>query len=274
MRAARPAPFYLDADGRKLFALHYAPAGTVSGAVIHVPAFAEEMNKSRHMVALQARSLANAGWHVLVLDLYGTGDSEGDFGDARWSIWQQDVDAARRWLRAESGLDPWLWGLRLGALLATVCAGSRPPPGLLVWQPVLSGRQHLQQFLRLLAGAEWLGGKAQERAAAKPMDQLMSGESVEIAGYTLHPQLAMPLADASVSLSSGAALVRWLEVTTRDEGGLSPAAERLVASARSAVDIEAKVVSGPSFWQSLEIEEAPSLLHATTLAMTAASGRP
>ena len=93
-------PFFLQRGSRQLFCLHYAPAGASRGAVVHVPAFAEEMNKSRRMASLQARALAAQGWHVLQLDLLGTGDSEGDFGDATWADWMDDVAEARRWLAA------------------------------------------------------------------------------------------------------------------------------------------------------------------------------
>jgi alpha/beta superfamily hydrolase len=42
---------------------------------------AEELNKSRHVAAAQARAFAAAGYSVLQIDLYGCGDSSGDFGE-------------------------------------------------------------------------------------------------------------------------------------------------------------------------------------------------
>ncbi len=53
------------------------------------------MNKSRRMAALQARAFAAMGFGVLQIDLFGCGDSSGDFSDARWDIWKQDLAIAR-----------------------------------------------------------------------------------------------------------------------------------------------------------------------------------
>ena len=39
------------------------------------------------MASLQAKAMAGAGYFVLQIDLYGCGDSAGDFGDALWERW-------------------------------------------------------------------------------------------------------------------------------------------------------------------------------------------
>lgn len=44
------------------------------GSIVYIHPFAEEMNKSRRMAALQARALTLAGFAVLQLDLIGCGD--------------------------------------------------------------------------------------------------------------------------------------------------------------------------------------------------------
>ncbi len=74
------------------------------GAVVYVHPFAEEMNKSRRMAALQSRALAAAGFAVLQIDLLGCGDSSGDFGDASWDEWIDDVLLAVRWLRGQHAM--------------------------------------------------------------------------------------------------------------------------------------------------------------------------
>jgi hypothetical protein len=52
-----------------------------AGAILYVHPFAEEMNKSRRMAALQARPVRSR-LTVLQIDLYGCGDSDGNFADA------------------------------------------------------------------------------------------------------------------------------------------------------------------------------------------------
>ena len=59
--------------------------------------FCEEMNKARRMAALQSRRLAALGYSVLQIDLFGCGDSSGDFADAR-EIWKRP-QIALDWLR-------------------------------------------------------------------------------------------------------------------------------------------------------------------------------
>ena len=92
---AQPEAFFLSVDGGRLgqrFCLfHPAQGGVPKGCVLNIHPFAEEMNKSRRMAALQARALAKAGYAVLQIDLFGCGDSSGDFGDASWQDWVGDV---------------------------------------------------------------------------------------------------------------------------------------------------------------------------------------
>jgi exosortase A-associated hydrolase 2 len=258
-------PFYLPVGSRSIFCLHYTGCEPARGAVVYVPPFAEEMNKSRRMAAMQARVLAAAGWHVLQFDLSGTGDSEGDFADASWTGWLEDVAAARSWLAQRTGFSPWLWGLRLGGLLATVSLKQFGAPGLVLWQPVLSGRQHLQQFLRLKSGSEWLAAGREAEVQAKPMEQLQSGISVEVAGYMVSPALALPMAAAMMELPHELPRLGWFEVSPREEAGLAPASLRVMGPRQGASGVRVAAIKGSSFWQAVEIETVPELITATCM---------
>ena len=112
-------PSFLAGAAGQLFSLYFPPRLQLSEpkGVVYLPPFAEEMNQSRRMVTLQARELSKAGVGVLLLDLFGTGDSAGSFSDARWDVWLQDVGTGLDFLE-QRGLRPSLWGLRLGGLLA------------------------------------------------------------------------------------------------------------------------------------------------------------
>jgi exosortase A-associated hydrolase 2 len=162
VRAVEAFMLPLASGGR--FCLFHRAAGRGIGAAVYVHPFAEEMNKSRRMAALQARALAKAGISVLQIDLLGCGDSAGDFGDATWSMWIDDVVEAVRWLHRRTGFIPLLWGLRSGCLLAHAALAKLPAaPDLVFWQPVISGKQHLQQFLRLRIAGELIGRPGAER---------------------------------------------------------------------------------------------------------------
>ena len=135
------------------FCLYYpAKACKPRGAMLYAHPFAEEMNKSRRMARLQAREFANAGFAVLQIDLFGCGDSAGNFADATWDDWVNDLRCGANWLQETVAAPLWLWGLRAGCLLlAATAAGIKSPVSYLVWQPPPSGRVLLQQFLHFRA---------------------------------------------------------------------------------------------------------------------------
>jgi exosortase A-associated hydrolase 2 len=277
-------PMHLDVDGGRRFAMLHEPAGAPRGLVLHVHAWAEEMNKSRRMVALQARALAAAGWTVLVPDLYGCGDSDGDFGEATWARWQQDVAAAAAWLRQRHPAVAdalWLWGHRCGALLAAEAAATLPRPAhLLLWQPAINGRAVLQQFLRLRMAADLQAGAGNERAEGSRgivkdlLDDLAAGRPVEVAGYTICPELAAGLNKATLHPPVAGRRVAWLEMTRSAETALLPGSARVVDGwLAHGVQIDVRVVPGAGFWQSVEIEEAPALVAATVDALSDAPVR-
>lgn len=262
------SPFYLGDGTRSLFCIHYAPKVAARGAILFVPPFAEELNKSRRMVALQARALAELGWHVLQLDMTGCGDSSGEFLDAAWDDWLDDLFVARQWLQANCSGPLWLWGMRLGALLA--CASLEREPaastGLLLWQPVASGSLHLQQFLRIKVASDRVTFGRESTSTLALLESLRSGNCVEVAGYDLPPSVALPMAEAVLTLPNTISQVRWFEISPRADAGLSPASMRIVDAWKESATVDVAVVQGPSFWQTQEIEEAPALLAATTQA--------
>jgi exosortase A-associated hydrolase 2 len=254
-------------EGLRFCIFHPATNKNVDrGAILFVHPFAEEMNKARRMAALQARAFADAGWAVLQIDLFGCGDSSGDFADVTWQQWIQDVIDAAQWLRSKLGHTPVLWGLRTGCLVALEAArhigGSAR---CVLWHPVLSGKQFLQQFLRLKI-ANQLGSEAalDRVSAAQLRDQLKRGETIEIGGYPLSPALALGVEAADLQLPALPSHVAWLELSNAAQLELSPASRsRIQAWEQAGHEVEAAVVEGPRFWQTVEISECPSLVGAT-----------
>ena len=273
--------FFLDTGAvDSLFCLHHGPAQPTRGLVVYVHPFAEEMNKTRRMAALQSRQLAKLGFAVLQPDLRGCGDSSGDFGDANWAGWVDDVVAACDWLLArhavQGGPAPrlWLWGLRVGCLIASAAAARLPvEPGLIFWQPTLRGETALNQFLRLRLAGNMLDGGSRTTLAQLRAQLAETGE-VEVAGYRLNAGLADALGQAALALPAPACRVLWLETTAQQTPELAPAAAAAIERWRGAgVTVDAHAVGGPAFWQTVEIEEAPALLTITTEALLAAAAR-
>ncbi len=268
--------FFIPAQPGYRLALLYRPTATEAprGALLQVAPFAEEMNKARRMTALQARKLAAAGFAVLQLDLLGCGDSSGDFGDANWQSWLDDVALGCRWLQAHFDAPLWVWGLRSGCLLANeVVSRLDMPANLLFWQPVISGKQSLQQFLRLKAAAEMIGSESKGVMEQLRKD-LQGGVPVEIAGYSLSPSLASGLETAELRPSARVGRVEWFEISNRTDGALSPAAAICVKKWQDAGrTVRAQVLQGSAFWQTTEISECPELLEATLLALSGVTGQ-
>jgi len=262
---ARLDAFHLDTAGGFRFCLLRQPADRAvpCGTVVHVHAFAEEMNKSRRMVALAADAWVQEGWQVMHVDLGGCGDSAGDFSSASWEGWLDDVRCAYDWAMSRGDGPIWLWGLRLGALLACEASSRfRLDCGLLLWQPVTSGKQHLQQFLRLLKAAQVVG-KAGSNLDESPQKRLARGETVEVAGYEISSALAQGLEAARIESLHAPRGVHWFQLVGAGAGSAaaSPALERIQADCLSrGVTFQAHVAHGPSFWQTQEIEVADELL--------------
>jgi exosortase A-associated hydrolase 2 len=262
--SSRQAFFLPAGDGQRFCIFTPAQGAAEKGAILYLHPFAEELNKSRHLIAQQIRLLATAGYSTLQIDLKGCGDSSHDFGDASWGDWLEDVRLAIAWLQAQTKAPLWLWGLRAGALLA---AEAGRHLGLacnfLFWQPATSGEVALQQFLRLAAAAEWLGNEgrgAVERCKA----DLDSGKSVEIAGYRVSAELAAVLAVATLAPPGQVGRVVWLDVSNSEN---SPIFRSIVATLaqwqQSGVATNHRQIGGPAFWQTAEIVSLPELLAAT-----------
>ena len=272
-RVASEAFFLARAPGSRFCILHRPANAAPRGAMLYVHPFAEEMNKTRRMASLGARALAAEGWAVLLIDLAGCGDSTGDFGEASWDAWRGDLRAAWDWLAARFGGAQWLWGLRAGCLLAGEAAKAmEPKPRLLLWQPVLSGKQHLAQFLRLRLARESLDGAAERAGTQALRAELAAGRALDIAGYSLAPALALGLEAAELDLAGYPAEVKWLEVASGDPPELGPASRAKVSGwIEGGTKVDSLAVSGPAFWQTVEITECSALLDATLSAFAAQS---
>ncbi|MBN8507277.1 MAG: hydrolase 1, exosortase A system-associated [Burkholderiales bacterium] len=273
----RPLAFLIEGARAPLHATYFPPQGAPhpQGDILVVPPFAEEMNRCRAMVALQARELSRCGVGTLVLDPYGTGDSAGDFVDATWTLWLADLRAGLAWLREHGQGCRTLWGLRLGAVLASHLARADGAiDRLLLWQPVLDGKQFFTQFLRIRIAAEMnlpdrvkTTGELRKRAA--------DGEAIEVSGYRIGPPLAKQLDEAQFDASVLASPMRidWFEVLQAADATMSPAARQAIDRWRLAgASVEAGIVIGPAFWHVHERELAPGLIAATAARVRAWGG--
>jgi exosortase A-associated hydrolase 2 len=269
---ARRDVFFLgDGDDARFCLITHAPPSQCRGALMFVHPFAEEMNRSRRMVSLAAQAFAAEGWTVLQIDLQGCGDSAGDFRDASWQGWLNDLDRAHQWLLQQRLQTVALWSLRAGALLAADWLDSR---GMalpwLNWQPVFTGAQYLTQFLRIRLGADLAASKQSSQALSSLRSSLKAGEPVLVGGYWLNADLAEALEQAHFRLPSSAGPVPMalVEVGMGDTPDLSPVATTWLKKASDTNHaVSGHAVPGAKFWQSAEVETAPELIPASLQAL-------
>lgn len=257
--------FFLEGLAGSLFCtgfLHPRGTGQRRKFLIVAP-FAEEMNKSRHVLAALSVALGEAGHDVLIPDLFGTGDSAGDFSAATLDIWRSDLDATIKHLGVGDGLE--LIGLRGGALLAADAAIRHRSKTLTLLHPVHEGRQLLVQMLRLrLAGSLTSGGRQETMAELR--DRWGVGECLEIGGYGLSGQLAADLETLRLEQQAPPPVdcVNWVEVAREAEHPLMPASQRIIDAWREAgVSVNSSVVACDQFWATQEIAQCSELVRAT-----------
>ena len=273
-----PTPFFLEQGSERLFALFYEPVGfRASAAILLAPPFGDEMNKSRRMITLQAQAFQQQGYAVLVVDLVGTGDSSGEFGEATWERWRNNLHAAWQWLVQEQGLSCiHLWGIRLGALLALDTAShfNLSVASFLFWQPVSNGERFVTQLLRLRQ-AEQFGQKTQE-TVKELRAQSDAGSPLEIGGYAVNAPLIQAISSLRVAdFVPIQGPVVWLECSTAEPAELLPASHKLIEDWHAAGGtIQSAAVTGPAFWNSVEIEEVPELIEQTVVLFVGANHGP
>lgn len=272
-------PFFLDASPGSRFCLYYAsnPAVECRGAIIYVHPFGEEMNKARRMAALQARTLSERGFAVLQIDLFGCGDSAGEFRDARWEIWKTDLIAAKKWLDAQHTVPISLWGLRLGALLALDFARTAESGvnRLLLWQPVLRGELFMTQFLRLRLAEEMLTLPEGKSAGTHELrNACKRGEILEIAGYEIAPELIVSIDSLDAcKWEMGKKTIHWFEITSKPGQLMGPARAQIVSEwSQAGVALQVQYVQSLPFWATQEICENRELLDATVRILDGVQG--
>ena len=97
--------------------------------------------------------------------------------------------------------------------------------------------------------------------------QLAAGESIEIAGYEIHPELARAIDSAKLADHRPAAgtPVMWLENAAPEQAELAPASRALLEKWSAAdVQVSSMTCAGPAFWQVHERALTPSFIEAST----------
>jgi len=261
--------FFMPGERGKLFSIFYPPLNAEKsiGGILYIHPFAEEMNKSRRMTSLQAREFTKLGYAVLVIDLYGCGDSEGELINASWNLWVRDLLKALEWLEKHCDGKIILWGLRLGALLSLQLAEETKIKidQVILWQPTLNGSIALTEFLRITLAGNIISKNGNKITTNDIKQQLFSGKTLELSGYDLNPELAKEINTADIlSYELSTFPIHWFEVVRDISQPVSPAINKIIDTWKMKnLDIIHKRVCCENFWSAGDIKECPALIQAT-----------
>lgn len=181
--------------------LHMAllPAEVARAAVLVVPPFLHEWQRSYRLFALLAKALADRGITVARFDYRGCGDSSGQDQDFLPSRAIDDTHRALDAVAQRCAAPVTLLGVRAGALVAERVAVQRACPWW-AWQPVVDGSAYWAELqahdLRERNNRyrfPFLG-----RPAVAGMNQIM--------GHRLHPEFALELAILRITMAPGCRL--------------------------------------------------------------------
>jgi exosortase A-associated hydrolase 2 len=247
---------FLDTACGRIFVVLRRPPGAPRACVLVVAPFAEEMNKSRRMITLLAAQLAQRGVATVIVDPFGTGDSEGEFEAADWQRWKQDLRDAAQWCESQGARVTSLLGIRLGCALAAEFANeSLAVSSTVFWQPVLDGSRFLDQFLRMRVAASMMEADNRE-STADLRRRFAAGESLEVAGYMISARLAAQLDQVRLppQLTARLGQVHWHEVVRAPDVPPPAVSTRAVEQARAAgLEVNLHAIGGEPFWSSVEI---------------------
>lgn len=257
-------------DTYPAFAVHYRPAGIPRAHIIYLPPFAEEMNRCRAIVAEQARWFAQSGFSCATVDFYGTGESFGELRDATIPIWHHNISDLITSLTDQSDVPVYLWGCRLGALIAMDYLQSRTKTcqKLLLWQPVVSGKLFVTQMLRQRIAALMERGAPPE-TTTDIRTRLAGGETIEVAGYSLGGELISQLDQLDMAGMGDrvADAIIWLEHSMDGSGTPNPKTASTIALLEQAgTNVTYHSFTGPPIWQLHERDTCVSLLASTQAA--------
>lgn len=246
-------------DANPAFVLQFWPVhlSQPRAHIVYLPPFGEEMNRCRASVAEQARQFVRDGFSCTIVDFYGTGESPGDLTDASLTIWQHNIDDVLSQLQQRSACPVYLWGGRLGGLIALHYLSVRPGAcsKLLLWQPVNSGGAFVTQMLRQRSAAMMQRGEKAE-TTAEMKQQLAQGKSIEVGGYQLGGELLNGIDQLEVAamLKNGgldnALEIFWLEHIGEDDSELGAKSMRIISELQGhGAQVEVKTFTGDQIWQ-------------------------
>jgi len=221
--------FFFPSGGAQLYGFLEAPRDRMRATGVLFVHGAFEERQDAHLVMRDAgERLASAGFATMRFDLFGHGDSDGEFCEATLSRWIDDTHEAARELLERSGCTRVaLVGLRAGALVAAGAAARAMPDvsldRLVLWQPVIDGRTYMMDVLRAFLAGEMTVHRRTKATRESLVARMREGHDINVNGYHLSPALfdAFCQANLASELEGSSVPVLFVDVTRAREAPLA-----------------------------------------------------
>ena len=258
----------------QIFIAHYAPleqseAVGASQAVIFVPPFAEEMNRSKRMYVLCARLLADAGIHSLCFDFSGTGDSSGEWGDFDYADWKNNlIDVFQFAKKITSNIS--LVTLRDSALISLnlIKRADIQIDKCVLWDPIDNGDALIRQLVRMKI-ASAMASDLKKITTKEVLESIEQSGFLEVGGYHVSADLIDQIKAEKISdnIEDVLALTEMHWMTTGKSNSNS-AVIPICLSKLNLTDVMLKkltmhTVNDVKFWMQQEVTISPLLLRET-----------
>lgn len=239
--------FFIRSDARSLFAVYQPPPGGLpprAGVTLLYPVGDEYVRFHRAIRQLAIR-LNRAGFGVLRVDYFGTGDSSGDLTDARMADWIADVRAAVAATRERAGTQDVIgFGLRLGASLLALAAAdaSLALSGAVLWDPVVNGAAYLREL-------DTLHADMLAYSHVIPRPEAADAGITEIVGFPFTDALLDDIRGVDLLATERAPAERILTIESNPDASLATLVERYRSLG---ADVDARDIPLPDFWRWME----------------------
>jgi alpha/beta superfamily hydrolase len=197
--------------------VHLPDTGRAAGGVLLCPSLGSEAEWSHHCLRLLADELESRHLAVVRFDYPGLGHGAGDLRTT-WTpgVLVEGARNALNWLRGTGACSVAALGFRLGATIAAHLAAEEheagtPLDGLVMWNPVLSGRQFLREHRAIRRFAEGLAFGRGETGTTRRADDFGVG------GYLFPPACEADLAALDMAQLDATALPAGLLMTEEAE---------------------------------------------------------
>ncbi|HAW91675.1 MULTISPECIES: glycosyl transferase [unclassified Arsukibacterium] len=236
-------------------------------ALVILPPFADEMNKSRHIISQFMRQATALGYSCILMDHFGTGDSEGDLSEASLALWQADLTLLVEQLAADGYRQLSFLAIRFGAIqlldLLNQSNLALPVKHVMFWHPIFELKKFWQQFFRVKIAEQMALG---EKLSQKELEQqLVDGEVIEIAGYPISPTFYASTYEGDFTLPGGLTginpLISWFEVSQMTTPGAN--VQKYLSQLQQSCPVNFKMVAEAPFWNTTELASADTLLNAS-----------